>query len=93
MPKYFRRLAKEERIVGLVVGLPVFPSGMKARNRAKSRVFAEWLAEVTGLPVTLFDERDTTAIAEELMLGADHLRPTERAARQARRTDSADGLS
>lgn len=68
---YFRRLTKEERIVGLVVGLPVFPSGDESPKSREAREFAIWLQEATGLPVALFDERYTSAIAEELMLGAD----------------------
>lgn len=69
--QYFRKLMQEERVVGLVVGLPVFPSGDESPKSAEARQFAAWLGETTGLPVAMFDERYTTAVAEELMLSAD----------------------
>jgi putative Holliday junction resolvase len=64
-------LAASERIAGFVVGLPVHTTGAESQKSREARRFAQWLAEVTQLPVRLFDERFTTAHAEELLLSAD----------------------
>lgn len=68
--RYFRRLVKEEELVALVVGLPVHTSGAESEKSQQARRFAAWLAEVTELPVLHFDERYTTAAADEIMLSA-----------------------
>src|SRR4051812_10527919 len=65
--KRFKRLADEERLVGLVVGLPVHTSGEESQKSREARVFGEWLKTVTGLPVQYFDERYTSVFAEELL--------------------------
>jgi putative Holliday junction resolvase len=67
---YFRKLAAEERIAGFVVGLPVHTSGNESEKSHQARQFANWLAETTSLPVRLFDERYTSAHAEEALLAA-----------------------
>lgn len=67
---YFRKLAAEERLAGFVVGLPVHTSGHESGKSHESRQFAQWLAEITALPVRLFDERYTSAHAEEALLAA-----------------------
>ncbi|WP_436717498.1 Holliday junction resolvase RuvX [Roseiconus lacunae] len=63
--KYFRELVKQERLVGLVVGLPIHCDGKESQKSQESRTFARWLHEETGLPVRLFDERFSTAAAKE----------------------------
>jgi putative holliday junction resolvase len=68
---WFRQLAASERIVGFVVGLPVFASGDESPKSREARQFGRWLAEWTGLPVRLFDERYTTAQAEALLIEAE----------------------
>lgn len=68
---FFRKLVKEERIVGLVVGLPVHVSGQESQKSFEARQFAEWLKKETGLPVRLFDERYTSAQAEQHLLAAE----------------------
>lgn len=68
--RYFCRLAEQERLAGFVVGLPVHTSGEESQKSLESREFAKWLGEITKLPVVLFDERYTTAHAEELLQDA-----------------------
>lgn len=68
--RYFRELAVAERVVGLVVGLPVHMSGQEGQKAAEARAFGNWLAELMRLPVVFWDERYTTAEAERLLLGA-----------------------
>ncbi|WP_425397075.1 Holliday junction resolvase RuvX [Aeoliella sp.] len=68
--KYFRKLAKEEALVKFVVGLPVHLSGEESQKSFEARQFAKWLTETTELPVDLFDERYTSAEAEEMLQAA-----------------------
>ena len=65
--KYFRELAKSERLAGWVVGLPVHMSGDASEKSNEAVAFGKWLGEVTGVPVTWFDERFTTALAREAL--------------------------
>ena len=64
----FRELAKEEDIVGFVVGLPISTDGNETAKSREAREFGAWLTEVTELPVTFHDERFTTSLAHELMI-------------------------
>jgi len=68
--EYFRRFVREERIAGLVVGLPVHPSGEESQKSAEVRAFGKWLNEITGLAVRFYDERYTSVLAEQSMLEA-----------------------
>lgn len=79
--EYFQRLVTEEAIGRFVVGLPVHLSGEESQKSAEARTFGQWLGEVTGVPVEFFDERFTTAQAEEL-LGAAELTKKQRRARR-----------
>jgi putative Holliday junction resolvase len=67
----FRRLVADERVVLLVVGLPIHLDGRESEKSVEARHFGQWLGEVTGLPVEFFDERFTSHEAEQLLLAAD----------------------
>jgi putative Holliday junction resolvase len=67
---YFRVLAAEQAVGGLVVGLPVHLDGNEGRKAAEARAFGQWLAEVTGLPVVYWDERFSTVEAESALWDA-----------------------
>jgi len=67
----FQLLAKEERLVGFVVGLPLHTTGNESQKSTEARQFADWLRELTGLPVQLFDERFTSSQAEQYLLAAE----------------------
>lgn len=69
--KYFRSLVEEHRPVGFVVGLPLHVGGEESQKCREARTFGQWLNQVTGLPVTFWDERYTSAVAEEYLLGAE----------------------
>jgi putative holliday junction resolvase len=71
---WFKQLAAQERIVGFVVGLPVFGSGDESPKSREAREFGRWLSDLTGLPVRFFDERYTSAHAEALLIDADYTR-------------------
>lgn len=68
--KFFQRLVADEGIERFVVGLPVHLSGGESQKSAEARRFGAWLQQQTGTPVEFFDERFTSAEAEELLQGA-----------------------
>ena len=68
--RYFEQLAQQENLQRWVVGLPVHLSGDESGKSHEARQFGKWLGELTQLPVEYFDERFTSAIAEELLEGA-----------------------
>lgn len=78
---YFQSLARDEKVVGFVVGLPVHLDGNESQKSRESRQFGEWLAATTGVPVTYFDERFTTSEADQF-LGAARLTKKQRLARR-----------
>lgn len=63
-------ILQEEEIVGFVVGLPVSLSGEEGESAKAARRFAAQLAERTGRPVDLADERFTTRVAEAALIDA-----------------------
>ena len=60
----------QQRAVGLVVGLPLHSGGEESDKSREARAFAVWLAEVTKLPAVMWDERFTTSLAQDAMIGA-----------------------
>ncbi len=91
--KYFQQLAKEERIVLWVVGLPVHLDGRESQKSQEARRFGKWLTEITALPVEFFDERFTSVQAEELLQAAELTSKRKKKDRHARRADHAHGIS
>lgn len=79
--KYFQEFVAGEAIVGFVVGLPVHLDGRESQKSREAREFGQWLAGVTKVPVTFFDERFTTAEADQF-LGAAKLTKKRRKARR-----------
>jgi len=69
--KYFQSLVEEHRAVGLVVGLPIHVGGDESQKSREARAYGQWLNQVTGLPVTFWDERYTSSVAEEHLLAAE----------------------
>lgn len=67
---WFQQLARDERIVRFVVGLPVHLNGRESQKSSEAREFGEWLQKTTGVPVVFFDERFTSNEAEQLLAGA-----------------------
>jgi putative holliday junction resolvase len=78
---YFQSLVAEEKIVGFVIGLPVHLDGNESQKSQEARRFGEWLAATTGVPVVYFDERFTTAEADQF-LGIAKLTKKQRQARR-----------
>lgn len=67
---YFARLVAAEQVVGLVVGLPLHTGGEEGIKAKEARQYGAWLAGVTRLPVVFWDERCTTAAAEDALWAA-----------------------
>ncbi|VTT98711.1 holliday junction resolvase : Putative Holliday junction resolvase OS=Blastopirellula marina DSM 3645 GN=DSM3645_16815 PE=3 SV=1: UPF0081 [Gemmataceae bacterium] len=67
---HLSRVAVEQRVVGIVVGLPIHANGQESDSSRAARAFGAWLAGLTGLPVVFWDERYTTWFAEGALLGA-----------------------
>lgn len=68
--EYFVRLVRNEAIVQFVVGLPVHTSGRESRKSIEAQEFGRRLTAATGVPVDYFDERFTSAFAEQMLLDA-----------------------
>jgi putative holliday junction resolvase len=82
---YFRQVAADEQVVGLVVGLPMHTDGREGIKAREAREYGAWLGTVTGLPVVYADERFTTVHAESALweAGLTHKRRKERRDRVA----------
>ena len=83
--EHFNRLIRAEQIVGLVVGLPLHTGGEEGIKAREARAFGQWLGEATGLPVDFWDERCTTAAAEDSLreAGLSHRKRKDRRDRVA----------
>ncbi|MCB1386687.1 MAG: Holliday junction resolvase RuvX [Nitratireductor sp.] len=65
------KLAGENRVFGLVIGLPLNMDGSEGPRVQATRAFVRNLAPLSALPVVLWDERLSTVAAERAMLEAD----------------------
>ena len=61
------RLANENQVVEIVVGLPKNMDGTEGSRAQLCREFADRLHEATGLPVAMWDERRTTVEAHNIL--------------------------
>ena len=61
------RIAKENDVGEIVVGLPKNMDGTEGPRAELCREFAEELVQATGLPVTMWDERRTTVEAHNIL--------------------------
>ena len=59
------QIAKEREVASLLIGLPFNMDGSEGRRAQSVRSFARNLAPLTDLPIALWDERLSTAQAEE----------------------------
>jgi putative Holliday junction resolvase len=66
--RHYRNLTREHEVERIVVGLPVHTSGREGLLAGLARQWGNWLASITGLPVTYADERYTSVEAENLMI-------------------------
>ena len=59
--------AKEYNVSKIVVGLPINMNGTHGPRAEHAKEFAAMLAEATGLPVEMFDERCSTMAAHQIL--------------------------
>ena len=64
---FFQGLAREARLAGWVVGLPLHMSGDESQKSLEARAFGKWLQDSTQLPVEFFDERYSSSFAKEVL--------------------------
>jgi putative Holliday junction resolvase len=67
-------LAAEHKIAGLVLGFPRNLDGSEGPRAQATRALARNLNRLSPLPVLLWDERLTTALAERMLIDADQSR-------------------
>ena len=65
-------LAREEPVDRFVIGLPLDAEGREGPAARAARAFAETVAEATGCPVDLWDERFTTVEATRRLREGGH---------------------
>jgi putative Holliday junction resolvase len=66
---FYRRLVRDEEIIGFVVGLPIHADGSDSKMSVEVEKFGSWLAAATGLPVVFQDERFTSIEAAGKLAG------------------------
>jgi putative transcription antitermination factor YqgF len=66
---FFQGLARDESLVGFVVGLPLNTDGTASGMSREAERFGAWLARVTSLPVVYQDERYTSHEAATMLAG------------------------
>ena len=59
------RLAREEEVERIVVGLPLTLRGERGEQAGETELFVEALRSAVGVPVELYDERFTTDLAQQ----------------------------
>jgi putative Holliday junction resolvase len=64
---HYRSIVRTFEVKRIVVGLPLHTDGTEGEVARQARAWGAWLAETTGLPVFFYDERFTTAEAEEIL--------------------------
>lgn len=64
---WLRQLARGYGVRGLVIGLPVHMSGDEGGKAKQAREFGQWAADATKLPVTWWDERYSSSVADMRM--------------------------
>jgi putative Holliday junction resolvase len=74
------RLAREEGVQALLVGLPLHKDGAESATAPLARAFGEAVAARTGLPLVFWDERLTSVEANRL-LAARGVKPKDRKAK------------
>ncbi|UGV27103.1 Holliday junction resolvase RuvX [Rhodopseudomonas boonkerdii] len=64
-------LAAERNICGIVLGLPINMDGSEGPRAQSTRAFARNLAQLTDMPIGLWDERLSTAAVERELIAND----------------------
>ncbi len=81
--EHYRRLAEEEGVERVVVGLPLHTGGGEGELARASRAWGRWLGESIGCSLTFFDERYSSVEADHLMKAQGLKRKGRKAGRDA----------
>ena len=76
-----REIGEEYCVKGIVVGLPLHSWGDEGTSAHRAREFGKWVKETLRLPVTFWDERCSSAAADDWMMAANLSRDQRRARR------------
>lgn len=77
-------LARAHGVAGIVAGLPRTMAGAEGFQAKRSREQADQLRELTDLPIILWDERLTTAMADQILSGSGKKRRSPQQRRKER---------
>lgn len=69
--RYFRGILADYSVQGVVVGLPIHVNGNEGQKAREARAYGQWIEKHFSLPVTFWDERYTSSVAEDFMIGLD----------------------
>lgn len=69
-------LCEKENVGGIVIGMPLNMDGSEGPRAQSTRAFVRNLASLTDIPVTLWDERLSTAAVTRALIEADASRKT-----------------
>ena len=64
---HIARLVAEHGIGGIVVGLPLLPDGSEGKQVRSTKAYVRGLQKHVSLPITYWDERNTTMRAHEIL--------------------------
>ncbi len=62
-------IARELEVAGIVIGLPIHMSGKEGERAKRAREFGALVGELSGISVTYWDERLTSAQAARILKG------------------------
>ncbi len=77
--EFFLHFVQEEKICGLVIGLPLHFNGELSDKAREAIAFGTWLANLTKLPVAYMDERYSSVEAESFLRDAKMTRKKRKA--------------
>ena len=60
-------MAEQYEVGEIIVGLPINMNGSKGPRAEKCQMFADFLNQLTEIPVNLWDERSTTVTAHQIL--------------------------
>jgi putative holliday junction resolvase len=65
---FLSKIINEYQCKGLVVGLPVHMSGDEGQKAKEARRFGNWISQFSQIPIRFWDERYSSASAEEFLV-------------------------
>jgi len=79
--RFLKKIVADYTVLGIVIGLPVHMSGDEGGKAQEARKFGQWVESVTQLPVTYWDERYTSSMADVYLMHANATKKKRKANR------------